>query len=124
MVLLSGCNCDDIDIDAFRRSVAMVKREGPAGREMVETMLTTTHWVEVAEFCSHRCQMKRLGLAPWQQPPCTCGEDDADAGVLLGRMLEAGISQWEPDPLAALAKVQAKAKTKTKAKAKAKAKAG
>ena len=56
---------------------------------------------------AYRAQRKNLGLKPWQEPPCVADPDDPDerdkaAQALLRRMLAAGISRWEHDPLRAL----------------------
>ena len=64
-------------------------------------------WVEVAEFASYCCQCRALNLKPWQSPPCHADEDDANprdekARALLRRMLRAGVSRYDPDPMAAL----------------------
>ena len=57
-------------------------------------------------------QCKNLRLTPWQEPPCVMGdepirgtEDERRSMELRRRLIEAGISQWHPDPLAALAEV-------------------
>ena len=65
-------------------------------------------WIEVAEFASYSCQIHALNLKPWQSPPCTEDEDDPTprdraAQTLLRRMLRAGLSRFDPDPLKALA---------------------
>jgi hypothetical protein len=98
----------DADLDALRRSVRLTMAENQLRREQIEEMLAERPWVEVAEFCSYHLQMRALNLGPWQDPPAN-GPDDGEAGALLDRMLDASISQWEPDPVAALAKVETKA---------------
>ena len=56
---------------------------------------------------TYRAQRKNLGLRPWQEPPRLADSDDPDerdkvAQALLRRMLAAGISRWEHDPLRTL----------------------
>jgi hypothetical protein len=51
--------------------------------------------------------MASLRLPQWINPPCWVHEDDPeeddkDEQELLRRMLAAGLSRYEPDPLAAL----------------------
>jgi hypothetical protein len=65
-------------------------------------------------------QMASLQLAPWQFPPCWISPVEIDdliagndpdkraAATLLRRMLSAGISQFHPDPLAALREAEKK----------------
>jgi hypothetical protein len=67
-------------------------------------------------FAAYGCQMRSLRLAPWQYPPCLINAADIDqllaggddlhgkrtAAQLLRRMLDLGISQYHPDPMAAL----------------------
>jgi hypothetical protein len=67
----------------------------------------TRSWASVAEFCAYSEQMANLHLKPWQEPPMHVDPDnpkagEAEAAALLRRMLQAGISRWHPDPLAAL----------------------
>jgi hypothetical protein len=49
-----------------------------------------------------------LRLKPWQEPPCVVSEDglerDHAAQKLVRRMPVVGVSRYDPDPLAALAK--------------------
>ena len=99
---------DEVDVDALRRCVDSVLSEGGFRREQIESLLTKEPWIEVAHFCAYRCQMRSLGLPPWAQPPSTCSEEDAEASALLDRMLENDVSQWEPDPLLVLSKVEEK----------------
>jgi hypothetical protein len=79
-------------------------------------MLTCDPWEQVARFAAYCCQCDNLHLGPHQSPPCWATEADlvADpndlediygrraAAVLRKRLLEAGLSAHEPDPIAAL----------------------
>ena len=71
-------------------------------------------WEEVAQFAARHQQCKNLRLKPWETPPCHGAVNLAAPGTdvdesfpaanrLLQRLLDAGLSQWEPDPEAALA---------------------
>jgi hypothetical protein len=66
-------------------------------------------------FCASHCQSRSLNLQAWQTPPMWVRDLDAalrepfggkrgdrEAAELLQRMLDAGLSKYEPDPLAAL----------------------
>jgi hypothetical protein len=67
----------------------------------------TRTWTEVAEFAAYSCQIAALQLKRWQNPPCVCdGEGDEPGDRLLRRMLAAGVSQFDPDPLAAVSKTK------------------
>jgi hypothetical protein len=71
-------------------------------------MLEDRPWHQVAEFAAYSCQVDALGLKPWQPPPCHVDPDhpepgDETAAALLQRMLQNGVSRWDPDPMAALA---------------------
>jgi hypothetical protein len=72
---------------------------------------------EVAKFCAYSLQYDALDLEPWQAPPCilssTRARDlephDRQAHHIMRSMVKAGISIYEPDPLAALAAVRRRA---------------
>ena len=72
-------------------------------------MLESRPWQRVAMFASYACQMKVLGLKPWEVPPAhvnnpkTLRKEEQAGAKLLRRMLRAGVSQYHPDPLVALA---------------------
>jgi hypothetical protein len=98
---------DDVDRDALVRAMEIAARD-PLRDEQLKSMLEDRDWRDVAEFAAYCVQGESLKLRPWQEPPCVVSEDnpgerDADAQALLRRMLEAGLSRYEPDPLQALA---------------------
>jgi hypothetical protein len=103
-----------VDFEALTRAVKICQSD-PATHLQIERKLTNEIWRDVAEFCAYSCQMDSLHLAPWQSPPAwvenLVGDIQAgDDGVLgayqgaklLRRLLDAGLSRYEPDPLAAL----------------------
>jgi hypothetical protein len=66
-------------------------------------MLKDRPWREVAEFAAYVCQTETLHLKPCEEPPVHADEaGDGQADLLLKRMLDAGVSRYHPDPLAAL----------------------
>ena len=75
-----------------------------------QDLLRDRSWHEVAEYCSYSLQFDALELQLWQTPPAllygetadTISPDDAAAFKILQRLKKAGISIFEPDPLAAL----------------------
>jgi hypothetical protein len=78
--------------------------------DQVRSMLAdrSRSWRSVAEFCASHRQIETLNLEPWESPPCRIdlagdiGENEEDGAELLQRMLRAGISRFDPDPVRAL----------------------
>jgi hypothetical protein len=105
---------DEADLDAFRRAMAKTMEESDRAEQIAE-MLEDRPWVEVAQFAAFHCQIAALKLQQWDEPPCHCPPGNTRGGRLLNRMLERNISQYEPDPMAALAKAPRRiAKSKRK----------
>lgn len=99
---------DPVDRDALTRAMEIAARD-PDRAEQLQEMLAKQPWVEVAEFAAYVCQCRALGLKPGDEPPCAADPDDPDdrspgARLLLRKMLHAGVSRYEPDPAAALAR--------------------
>lgn len=112
---------DPVDEAALTRAIEAM-RANPATREQIEDMLATKPWREAAEFAAYSCQCDALRLRPWQSPPSWIDDlvGDINAGPdgvggqfaaarLLRRMLDAGLSRYEPDPLAGLKRAKARA---------------
>ena len=110
---------DDLDrIDQAALELAMeMARQEPGRDEQLDSMLEDRPWVDVAAFAAGCCQSRTLGLKPWEIPPCwVVDPDNADntphelkehdgrrqAAKLRRQMRKFGISQWHPDPLAAI----------------------
>ena len=110
-----------VDRDALERAIADALARQKAsnvprrdGKTQIEDMLEDRPWLEVAEFCSYGCQMRSLQLRPWMWPPCWVDTDDrnpehAPAVALLKRLLANNLSRFEPDPVTALAAIEARA---------------
>ena len=96
---------DAADRDALERCMLIAKRHPQPGEGS---------WLSCAQSACWGLQATALHLQPWETPPCTACEDDPNprdkAATMLRKMLRAGLSRYEPDPLAALAKVKAKSK--------------
>jgi hypothetical protein len=117
-----------VDREALERAIELAKAESPAQCKQIDNMLLKDGWGEAAQFAAYACQDRNLKLAPWQMPPVWVrGDPDAilaapvtghdhrglrQAALLLKRLLAAGLSRFEPDPEAALAKAEGKAKVK------------
>jgi hypothetical protein len=104
-----------LDHDALTRAVEIMRAsKNPNVREQIEAKLADEPWRDVAEFAAYSCQCDALRLRPWQSPPAWIdpvasingGNDgvlgDYAAAKLLRRMLDLGVSKFEPDPLGAL----------------------
>jgi len=110
---------DPVDREALERAIEMARQESPGRREQIDDKLADEPWEKVARFAAYCCQCDTLRLKPWQSPPCWVDDMEAilaagDDGIrgqyaaakLLMKMLDAGLSEWEPDPVAALAKAR------------------
>jgi hypothetical protein len=96
---------DDHDLDALERAMVQVRKHGKTRRDQIDSKLLDEPWCNVAEFAAYVCQTRALKLKPWETPPIygdICGAQ-GKAAELLQKMIAAGISRWEPDPIAALA---------------------
>lgn len=126
--MMSEDDLDPVDRAALARAVDLTLRDDPPdpGRvRQVSEMLAERDWFAVASFCAYHQQMSRLRLGPHQQPPCWLfgNEDriialgragstgvnfDYDAARLTKRMLRCGVSPYDPDPVAAVARAKQK----------------
>jgi hypothetical protein len=107
---LSLDNLDAGDLDALKRCLEIAKRDRETRELMAEKPVN-----EAMEAACYHCQHAALSLKTWQEPPCVADEDDPDprdpgAQKLLRELLQAGISRYEPDPLAALQRVKRRRK--------------
>ena len=102
---------DERDRRALRRALS-IRFSSVQGKLEMLNLLASRSWGEVAERAAYSCQIRALALLPWQQPPCRGDgyHKQPEAAALLARMLRAGVSRFEPDPAAALAKAEAKHK--------------
>jgi hypothetical protein len=114
-----------IDRDAMKRAIEEVRRKGGEDLRQIESMLASQPWEEVGVFAVYSCQDDNLHLEPWQVPPCWL-RTDADvqaalsmphdhtgrreAGELVQRLLAAGLSRYEPDPLTAVEAAEQRAR--------------
>ena len=104
----------DVDRDALKRCIEMA-RTYPGRSEQIDWKLNEGRcsWQDTAKFCAYLCQSKNLRLEIMEFPPAwLIDADDVEgpafkgkpqAAKLLRRLLAAGLSQYEPDPIRALA---------------------
>ena len=102
---------DDVDLSALERSMEIARRD-PLRADQLAGMLRDQPWYAVAEFASYCVQKRSLHLKVWEDPPL-CASPGTPGARLLDRMLAAGLSQFEPDPLGALALANPPAPIKT-----------
>jgi hypothetical protein len=118
-----------VDRDAMKRAIEELRRGGGEDARQIEQKLRDEPWEDVGRFAAYSCQDKNLKLQPWQVPPCWLRTDRdveaalsmphdhsgrREAGELVQRLLAAGLSRDEPDPLGALARVEATASSSEK----------
>jgi hypothetical protein len=101
------------DRDALSRAIAAARAEDAGRRKQIDSMLADEPWEDVAVFAATCAQTRSLRLQPWQLPPFRASLADLDqppgdpsgrreSAELLRRLLDAGLSPFEPDPLRAL----------------------
>jgi len=101
------------DIEALRRAYVIGRNESPEYCEHLESIARQRGWPEAAASAVYHLQIRALRLKPWHCPPCDCRSDEIGHGyghsraevMLRRRMLKAGLSLYEPDPIAALEKI-------------------
>jgi hypothetical protein len=110
----------DVDVEAMTRAIELTRQESPGRRDQIDHFLKTRPWRNVATFCAYCCQDNELQLKPWEVVPCWIEDPDlvlqevrsADLGQrrraarLLKHLLAAGLSKFEPTPLAALERAE------------------
>jgi hypothetical protein len=107
------------DTDALTRAIELCRAESPARRKQIDNKLADEPWENVARFAAGCAQSRNLGLQPWQNPPFRASLSDLDqppgdtsgrreSAELLRRLTDAGLSRFEPDPIAALERAEAK----------------
>ena len=99
-----------IDREALRRALKMARVESEAERAHFDAMLSSQGWQEAAHAAAYACQCRALKLKPWQAPPVDVHGDEVGDGygcrpeeiAFRRRMVAAGVSVYEPDPINAL----------------------
>jgi hypothetical protein len=82
-------------------------RAEPEYRDQLERKVEAEGWESAARFASYGLQIDNLGLKPWMDPPCFAEvQPDPEALKILLKLLGAGLSRYEPDPIAALAEAR------------------
>jgi len=108
-----------VDREALTRAIEICRtprKDDPGRPEQIDHFLATRPWFNVATFAAQCCQRDALRPKLWQPTPCRIADVEATlargndgingayaAAKLLKRMLAAGLSRYEPEPLKALA---------------------
>jgi hypothetical protein len=109
-----------VDREALGRALAMDPDRDPTSDAPPDRKLDPERWYEAAHSAAYACQCAVLRPKPWQPVPASgyvsVTDDDGEYGPVMGRaaaaellrrLLTAGLSRFEPDPLGALARVEA-----------------
>jgi hypothetical protein len=100
----------DVDRDAFRRAIdAMLRSSESIYRKDFRRRLSEAKepWEEIGRHAASVCQCRALRLDPWQTAPCNAGPNQIDApgyehhltavaSAIVGKLLAAGLSRFEP----------------------------
>jgi hypothetical protein len=107
-----------VDLQALRRAMRIAKASDSGRRQQLESKLADEPWEEVAVFAAYVGQTEALHLKPWQPPPMHADDDrprddlpsagKVAAWELRRRLLAAGLSEFEPNPVAVLEAVAAR----------------
>jgi hypothetical protein len=106
-MLMTNDDDDDLtraDRAALELALKLVRKESPGRDKQIDAKLADEPWCDVAEFAAGVCQSRALRLNPWEKPPAWLydNEMNSEGGKFLQRMLDAGVSRYHPDPMAAL----------------------
>jgi hypothetical protein len=102
------------DLEAMRRAIEVL-RSDPELRDQIETMLRNQSEQEVGTFAVGFLQVRNLRLKGWECPPCdtfnVAQPSDhygcrANEVTLLRRMLAAGLSRFDPNPMPTLERIE------------------
>ena len=108
------------DRNALRRAVQWAERY-QRGKPIIllpepRPRAGSPEWIEEAMRCAGFAQMTALRLRPWEAPPIVSDDEVGDPTKygsrpqeveLRQRMIELGISVFEPDPIAAIEAAEA-----------------
>ena len=89
----------ETDFDAMARAIAAARRESPTRAKQIDAMLRNEPWEDVGRFAAFSAQIEALHLQPWESTVVYA--DSREARALRRRLFAAGLSKFEPDPVAA-----------------------
>jgi hypothetical protein len=96
---------------ALELALKLTRAESEGRAAQLLRMQLEDGWFYAARFAAYNCQVNLLRLQPWEHPPVWCHDPDdypesPEAAQLLRRMLKAGVSRYDPDPMSALEKAE------------------
>jgi hypothetical protein len=108
---------DPADAEAFTRAIELYRGLGRDRSEQVDHWLKCDGWLQAARYCAANCQKSLVRPRLWLELPMYIEPSDIEgiiargpdrggkyqAARILRRMLRAGLSRYEPEPLKALA---------------------
>jgi hypothetical protein len=101
-----------IDRDAMQRAIDIMRHD-PFWATHIEGKVKREGFEEAGHFASYHVQCDVLQLKPWEAPPsCVWGNFCSGGIELRDRLVAAGLSAFEPDPVKALAETE-RAKVQT-----------
>jgi hypothetical protein len=110
----------EVDQDALERALAIMLRHRELGRDFTRRLDEGREpWADIARHAALSCQIASMGIKPWQKVPNEVEINQTDppgdehhrtrhASLTLERLLNAGLSRWEPDPAAAITAAETK----------------
>jgi hypothetical protein len=116
----------ETDRAALELALAVALRTPATGRQFKNKLESGESRLSVAVFASYSTQIDALELGPHEVPPSSIEPDQIAAilakgeshdnsafyggALLLKKMLQAGVSRWHPDPVAALREAECMAR--------------
>ena len=100
------------DLDAMARSIAWVRQHRPDHAGQIDAKIRCEGAEAAAEFAACIAQSANLKLRPWETSPSHPWGIFCDGAIdLRDRLLAAGLSIYEPNPMQALAEAERKQRT-------------
>jgi hypothetical protein len=102
------------DLAALELALKLTREESPGRAQQLLRIQIDDGWRRAACFAAFNCQCNALHLKPWEHAPCWVHDPDdypesPEAARLLRRMIKAGVSRYDPDPMSSLEKAERKA---------------
>jgi hypothetical protein len=92
-----------VDHDALVRAIGMMRAESDDSRALIDELLRRNGFADAGETAAYYCQTRRLCTPP---SPRSAGTMAMAVEQLLRRLLDAKLSKYEPDVLAALERAE------------------
>jgi hypothetical protein len=107
---------DPVDAEAFTRAIKLYRGMSRENSEQVDFWQKRDGWLQAARYCAANCQKSLVRPKLWLQLPMYIEPSDIEtiiaqgpdrrgkyqAARMLRKMLRAGLSRYEPQPIEAL----------------------